>query len=388
MGKINENSAKSTKTKNVTPAVTPWGKNRVKNTETGKHVLIMPGIGYTVDRPLLYWSAQALAANGWFVDRLDLKLTESVEFPEMIACMERVVDEWRKAALEHAAESGEEPQLLVVTKSLSTLSYPHSAKLGLRVVLLTPVLNPPPFDKHKSVIPAPLPGAVGSPMPLICAGDADPYSMMPSASAHRPCAHVRWCQPFHRSAGRLADVARLPETGHASHRRLRRLKRPGRTMRIVLQKVGEGTVDVVDETSGEVDTTFEPQHIGIGYVLLVGVEDTDGAKQIDWLARKIANLRVFEDENGKMNRSIHDADGSVLSISQFTLYADVRKGNRPSFVKAGAPAHAEQIWNGFNDALRAQGLEVKEGRFGSHMRVRLANDGPVTIILDTDELGV
>ena len=92
MGKINDNSAKSTKTKNVTPAVTPWGKNRVKNTETGKHVLIMPGIGYTVDRPLLYWSAQALAANGWFVDRLDLKLTESVEFPEMIACMERVVD--------------------------------------------------------------------------------------------------------------------------------------------------------------------------------------------------------------------------------------------------------------------------------------------------------
>lgn len=89
-----------------------------------------------------------------------------------------------------------------------------------------------------------------------------------------------------------------------------------------------------------------------------------------------------------MNRSIHDVDGSVLSISQFTLYADVRKGNRPSFVKAGAPDHAEQVWNGFNDALRAQGLEVKEGRFGSHMRVRLVNDGPVTIILDTDELGV
>lgn len=189
MGKINENSAKSTKTKNVTPAVTPWGKNRVKNTETGKHVLIMPGIGYTVDRPLLYWSAQALAANGWFVDRLDLKLTESVEFPEMIACMERVVDEWRKAALEHAAESGEEPQLLVVTKSLSTLSYPHSAKLGLRVVLLTPVLNPPPFDKHKSVIPAPLPSAVGSPMPLICAGDADPY--FDDAKAHLLTDHVR-----------------------------------------------------------------------------------------------------------------------------------------------------------------------------------------------------
>lgn len=90
-------------------------------------------------------------------------------------------------------------------------------------------------------------------------------------------------------------------------------------MRIVLQKVSEGSVDVVDETSGEVDTTFEPQHIGIGYVLLVGVEDTDGAKQIDWLARKIANLRVFEDENGKMNRSIHDANGSVLSISHHAI---------------------------------------------------------------------
>ena len=150
---MGKNSAKPAKTKNVTPAVTPWGKNRVKNTETGKHVLIMPGIGYTVDRPLLYWAAQALATDGWFVDRLDLKLTEDVEFPEMIACMERVVDQWRAEALEHAAESGEEARLLVVTKSLSTLSYPHSAKLGLRVVLLTPVLNPPPFDKHKSIIP-------------------------------------------------------------------------------------------------------------------------------------------------------------------------------------------------------------------------------------------
>lgn len=186
---MGKNSAKPAKTKNVTPAVTPWGKNRVKNTETGKHVLIMPGIGYTVDRPLLYWAAQALAADGWFVDRLDLKLTEDVEFPEMIACMERVVDQWRAEALEHAAESGEEARLLVVTKSLSTLSYPHSAKLGLRVVLLTPVLNPPPFDKHKSIIPAPVPGAVGSPMPLICAGDADPY--FDDAKAHLLTDHVR-----------------------------------------------------------------------------------------------------------------------------------------------------------------------------------------------------
>ena len=158
-------------------------------------------------------------------------------------------------------------------------------------------------------------------------------------------------------------------------------------MKVVVQRVSQASVDVVNEL-GTIDPTFEPQQIGPGFMLLVGVSDEDGEEQLSWLAHKILNLRVFEDEQGKMNRSIHDADGSVLSISQFTLYADVRKGNRPSFVKAGAPAHAEQTWHGFNDALRAQGLEVKEGRFGSHMRVRLANDGPVTIILDTDELGV
>ena len=153
-----------------------------------------------------------------------------------------------------------------------------------------------------------------------------------------------------------------------------------------MQKVSEGFVDVVDETSGEVDTTFEPQHIGIGYVLLVGVEDTDGAKQIDWLARKIANLRVFENENGKMNRSIKDIGGEILSISQFTLFADVRKGNRPSFVKAGKPEHANITWIKFNEALRSGGVPVREGRFGMHMRVGLINDGPVTITIDTGNL--
>ena len=158
-------------------------------------------------------------------------------------------------------------------------------------------------------------------------------------------------------------------------------------MKVVVQRVSQASVDVVNEL-GTIDPTFEPQQIGPGFMLLVGVTDEDGEEQVSWLAHKILNLRVFEDEQGKMNRSIHDVNGSVLSISQFTLYADVRKGNRPSFVKAGAPAHAEQTWHGFNDALRAQGLEVKEGRFGSHMRVRLANDGPVTIIFDTDELGV
>lgn len=157
-------------------------------------------------------------------------------------------------------------------------------------------------------------------------------------------------------------------------------------MRIVLQRVSHGSVEVLDEETGKRDLTFEPQTIGQGYVLLVGVSDTDGDEQIAWLVHKIANLRVFEDENGKMNLSIGSVGGSILSISQFTLFADVRKGNRPSFVKAGAPDHAKQVWLRFNDALRAEGLDVKEGRFGAHMRVDIANDGPVTIVMDTDEL--
>ena len=155
-------------------------------------------------------------------------------------------------------------------------------------------------------------------------------------------------------------------------------------MRIVLQKVSEGSVDVVDETSGEVDTTFEPQYIGIGYVLLVGVEDTDGAKQIDWLAHKIANLRVFEDENGKMNRSIHDVDGSVLSISQFTLYADSRKGRRPSFHLSAPPGVAEPLFQHFVEDVRSRlPGRVQQGVFAADMDVSLTNWGPVTLLLDS-----
>ena len=129
-------------------------------------------------------------------------------------------------------------------------------------------------------------------------------------------------------------------------------------MRIVLQRVSHGSVDVLDEETGKRGLTFEPQTIGQGYVLLVGVSDTDGDEQIAWLVHKIANLRVFEDENGKMNLSIGSVGGSILSISQFTLFADVRKGNRPSFVKAGAPDHAKQVWLRFNDALRAEGYDI------------------------------
>lgn len=154
-------------------------------------------------------------------------------------------------------------------------------------------------------------------------------------------------------------------------------------MKVVLQRVSEASVGVVNEL-GALDPTFEPQQIASGFMILVGVTDEDGDKQIAWLAHKILNLRVFEDAQGKMNRSIQDIGGEILSISQFTLFADVHKGNRPSFIKAGKPEHADLMWIKFNEALRSGGVPVKEGRFGAHMRVGLVNDGPVTIIIDTE----
>ena len=154
-------------------------------------------------------------------------------------------------------------------------------------------------------------------------------------------------------------------------------------MKVVLQRVSEASVGVVNEL-GTLDPTFEPQQIARGFLILVGVTDEDGDKQIAWLAHKILNLRVFEDAQGKMNRSIQDIGGEILSISQFTLFADVHKGNRPSFIKAGKPEHADLMWIKFNEALRSGGVPVKEGRFGAHMRVGLVNDGPVTIVIDTE----
>ena len=154
-------------------------------------------------------------------------------------------------------------------------------------------------------------------------------------------------------------------------------------MKVVLQRVSEASVDVVNEL-GMLDPTFEPQRIGPGFMILVGVTDEDGDKQIAWLAHKILNLRVFEDAQGKMNRSIQDIGGEILSISQFTLFADVHKGNRPSFIKAGKPEHADFMWIKFDEALRSGGVPVKEGCFGAHMRVGLVNDGPVTIVIDTE----
>lgn len=146
-------------------------------------------------------------------------------------------------------------------------------------------------------------------------------------------------------------------------------------MRVVLQRVSSASVTVDDQELGA---------IAQGYMLLVAIQDADTEAELDYLVRKITGLRVFEDEAGRMNLSIQDVGGSILSISQFTLYADTRRGNRPSFTDAGAPAYAEKMYDQFNTKLAATGLTVATGEFGADMKVSLVNDGPVTIIFDTD----
>lgn len=146
-------------------------------------------------------------------------------------------------------------------------------------------------------------------------------------------------------------------------------------MRVVLQRVSSASVTIDDQELGA---------IAQGYMLLVAIQDADTEAELDYLVRKITGLRVFEDEAGKMNLSIQDVGGSILSISQFTLYADTRRGNRPSFTDAGAPAYAEKMYDQFNTKLAATGLTVATGEFGADMKVSLVNDGPVTIIFDTD----
>ncbi|PKV09927.1 D-aminoacyl-tRNA deacylase [Bifidobacterium asteroides] len=156
-------------------------------------------------------------------------------------------------------------------------------------------------------------------------------------------------------------------------------------MRIVIQRVSHARVDVVDE-QGQPDPDFKPHSIGKGLLLLVAVQDGDGADQVNYAVRKLTRMRIFADEEGRMNRSVLDCGGSILSISQFTLYADLRRGNRPSFMAAGEPQHAQSVWQNLNQALAATGVPVAVGQFGAHMRVDMVNDGPVTILLDTDML--
>lgn len=147
-------------------------------------------------------------------------------------------------------------------------------------------------------------------------------------------------------------------------------------MKAVIQRVKHAAVTVDGETVGK---------IGEGYMILVGVQDGDTDADAELLARKTANLRVFTDENDKMNRSILDIGGEVLAISQFTLCADVKKGNRPSFIEAAAPAEAERLYELFCGELLKNGVKkVDKGIFGAHMEVSLLNNGPVTILYDTE----
>ncbi|MBP7692536.1 MAG: D-tyrosyl-tRNA(Tyr) deacylase [Anaerolineales bacterium] len=144
-------------------------------------------------------------------------------------------------------------------------------------------------------------------------------------------------------------------------------------MRLILQRVQRGAVSVAGNQLGA---------IGPGLVILAGVRAGDTAAQADWLAEKTANLRIFEDEAGKMNRSVLESGGSALVISQFTLYANAEKGRRPSFIEAAAPEQAEPLVARFAERLAAQGVPVQTGRFRAEMLVEILNAGPVTIILE------
>ena len=145
-------------------------------------------------------------------------------------------------------------------------------------------------------------------------------------------------------------------------------------MRAVVQRVSRAQVAVNGEITGE---------IGLGLLVLLGVGRDDTEADATYLARKIAGLRVFEDDQGKMNRSVREVGGSVLAVSQFTLYGDVRRGKRPSFDAAAPPEKAHQFYDFFVEQIRAAGLRCETGRFQEMMRVELVNEGPVTILLDS-----
>jgi D-aminoacyl-tRNA deacylase len=144
-------------------------------------------------------------------------------------------------------------------------------------------------------------------------------------------------------------------------------------VRVIVQRVSRARVTVLGRVTGEIER---------GVLLLVGFTHTDEPEQVQWMAEKVVGLRIFGDEEGRMNRSLRDVGGAALVVSQFTLYGDARKGRRPSFVEAAAPDRAIPLYKSFIAALRVLGCTVETGEFGAMMDVELVNDGPVTLILE------
>ena len=145
-------------------------------------------------------------------------------------------------------------------------------------------------------------------------------------------------------------------------------------MKIVVQRVSQASVKVSGEIVGEISQ---------GLLLLIGIEENDEKEDAEWLAKKILDLRIFSDEEGKMNRSVKDINGEILCVSQFTLIADYKKGNRPSFIKAAKPEKAVPLFEYFKGFIKSSGLKTESGIFGADMKVSLLNDGPVTIVMDS-----
>ncbi|WP_430597441.1 D-aminoacyl-tRNA deacylase [Enterococcus sp. AZ177] len=147
-------------------------------------------------------------------------------------------------------------------------------------------------------------------------------------------------------------------------------------MRAVIQRVTQAEVTIDQKSVGKIEQ---------GFMVLLGIHETDNVEDVAYLVRKISKLRVFEDTAGKMNLSIQEIQGSILSVSQFTLYADTKKGNRPSFIEAARPEAAIPLYELFNKQLKSLNIPVETGEFGADMAVSLINDGPVTIIIDTKD---
>ena len=147
-------------------------------------------------------------------------------------------------------------------------------------------------------------------------------------------------------------------------------------MRLVIQRVKRAKCTVDEKITGQIES---------GFMILVGIKESDTLDIVEKMADKVSKLRIFEDDEGKMNLDLKKVDAGILSISQFTLYGDCKKGNRPSFTEAKEPKAASEFYEYFNDLLKAKGFKVEKGIFGAHMEIELLNDGPVTIILDSEK---